>query len=544
MPNLLKRTLRNVPSFVALASLLGCNSVIGLNKLSISENAQPKASTSAETGPAPECTSNADCTEQLTAANTGDAGLIGGKVPGICTKPDGKCAQLTSDDCTTITGDYLNDSAIVIGSLFATQGTTAAQNIPRQQSATLAIEEVNTANGIPTGTAGSTRPLVMVSCNTTGNLVRAATHLVQDIGVPAIVGPNTSQDTLDVSNKVTIQAGVVVISPSAVAASISDLNDNDLTWLVQPSDNQRAVLMMKNINDLETTLKAPPRSLTNVKLSIIYRNDALGVGTRTSMDQLTINGQNLSAPINFGSPTGNVHIDSYEATQTDFSAILTKESTFQPDIVVLAGTAESITKVLSPLEQALTAVAAPNHPYYYIIDPAKGPDLITAVTGNDDLRLRVRGSGAKPAPDSAPVTVSFNLDYATRYGGSQPTASGTGPSYDAAYAISYALATIGTEPITGANIAKGLRKLAGGSVTVDTGTRDVLSAFNTLSGGGNITGIGTTGPLEWDSKGAVMGGTIEMWCIGKSGTTPVFQSSGLTYDIKTQQNTGSYTQCQ
>jgi len=212
--------------------------------------------------------------------------------------------------------------------------------------------------------------------------------------------------------------------------------------------------------------------------------------------------------------------------------------------VVLAGTAESITKVLSPLEQALTAVAAPNHPYYYIIDPAKGPDLITAVTGNDDLRLRVRGSGAKPAPDSAPVTVSFNLDYATRYGGSQPTASGTGPSYDAAYAISYALATIGTEPITGANIAKGLRKLAGGSVTVDTGTRDVLSAFNTLSGGGTITGIGTTGPLEWDSKGAVMGGTIEMWCIGKSGATPVFQSSGLTYDIKTQQNTGSYTQCQ
>ncbi len=541
MHGMLRGALIQVGSLASIGCLLGCNSVLGLNKLSIESAVGSDAAVVNSVA----CTTNAECTEQATlaAANdpaNADAGSGSSKVPAICLQSEGHCVTLTSDDCTTVTGDYEDDKSIIIGSLFATQGTTATQNIPRQQSAMLAIEEVNAAGGIPASTVGSAPPLVMVSCNTSVDLVRAATHLVSDIKVPAIVGPNTSQDTIDVSNKVTIQAGVVVMSPSAVAASISDLIDNDLTWLMIPSDNQRAQLMIKNINDLETTLKAQ-RVLTNIKLSIIYRSDALGVGTRTSMDALNINGAQLADPSNAGSPTGNVHIDPYDVKQTDYSPILTKELAFAPDIVVLAGTAESVTKVLTPLEQQWPA-GTTNRPYYYLIDPSKGPELLAAVTGNDDLRLRVRGTGTKPGADSVAVANTFSLDYLARYG-SSPTASGTGPSYDAAYSIAYALAATKDLPVTGANIAKGLRKLAGGSVTIGTGTQDLLGAFQNLAAGQNINGIGTYCPLDWDPNGSVMGGTIEMWCIGTSGTTAVFQSSGLTFDIKTQTYSGAYAQC-
>ncbi len=533
-----KRTLQCVSSLFFLGSV-GCNAVIGLNKMSI----DTAVGTDAATSDTVICATNAECTEQATAAAAADADADAGSstatVPAICLQPEGRCVTLTSEDCTQVTGDYENDRSIVIGSLFAVQGTTATQNIPRQQSAMLAIEEINAAGGIPTSTYGSARPLAMVSCNTSSNLVRAANHLVNDLNVPAIVGPNTSQDTLDVSNKVTIQAGVVVLSPSAVAASIADLLDNDLTWLMVPSDNQRAQLMIRNINDVETSLKSE-RSVSTVKLSIIYRNDALGIGTRTSMDALIINGAPLSDPINAGSADGNVHIDPYDATLTDYSPIINKELAFAPDIVVLAGTAETVTKVLTPLEQQWTP--GTNRPYYYLIDPSKGPELLAAVTGNDDLRLRVRGTGATPGADSLPVSNAFNLDFLARYGAS-PTASGTGPSYDAAYSIAYALAATKDLPVTGANIATGLRKLAGGSTTIETGTQDLLAAFQNLASGQTITGIGTYCPLEWDDNGSVMGGTIEMWCIGMSGTTPVFQSSGLTFDIKTQSYAGSYVQC-
>jgi len=538
MHSMLRGALLQVGSLTSVGCLLSCNAVIGLNKLSIESAVGSDAAVINNVG----CTTNAECTQQATlaAANNpanADAGLAG-KVPAICL--EGNCVTLTSEDCTAVTGDYENDKAIVIGSLFAIQGTTATQNIPRLQSAQLAIEEVNAAGGIPTGTAGSSRPLVMVSCNTSVDLVRAATHLTSDVKVPAIVGPNTSQDTIDVSNKVTIQAGVAVLSPSAVAASISDLIDNDLTWLMIPSDKQRAQLMIKNINDLETTLKAQ-RGVPNIKLSIIYRNDALGLGTQTSMNALVINGAPLADPANAGNPAGNVHMDPYDVKQTDYSQILSKELAFAPDIVVLAGTAESVTKVLTPLEQGWTGA---NRPYYYLIDPSKGPELLAAVTGaaNDDLRTRVRGTGTKPGADSVGVSSTFNIDFLTRYG-SSPTASGTGPSYDAAYSIAYALAATKDLPVTGANIAKGLRKLAGGSDLVNTGTQDLLKAFQNLASGQTINGVGTYCPLDWDENGSVKGGTIEMWCVGTSAGTAVFQSSGLTFDIKTQTYAGSYVQC-
>lgn len=512
---------------------LGCSTVIGLDKLSAA------ADELVDGGGQPACTTNAECTDRATqAAKAASSDGSAGVVPAVCLQSQGHCATLTSDDCKTVTGDYLNDRAILVGSLFTIQGTTATQNVPRQQSATLAVEEINAAGGIPSSTAGQARPLVMVSCDTSADLVRAATHLVSDLKVPAIVGPNTSQDTLDVSNKVTIQAGTVVISPTAVAASIGNLLDNDMTWLMIPSDDQRARLMIADINDLESKLKSE-RSLDKVKLSIIYRNDALGVGTRTSLDDLNLNGKPLSDLSNAGSATGNVHVVPYEAKQSDFSTLLAKEVAFAPDIVVLAGTAETVTSVLTPLEQQWTAS---QRPYYYFIDPSKGPELLAAVKGNESFRVRIRGTGTVPSAESVAVASSFSLDYTARYG-SSPTASGTGTAYDATYAIAYALAAMKDSALSGSNVAAGLRKLAGGSPTVKTGPQDVLAAFQSLASGQDVKAIGTACPLNWDEKGRVAAGKVEIWCIGNSSGSPAFQSSGFSWVIGENKPTGAYTQC-
>jgi hypothetical protein len=121
--------------------------------------------------------------------------------------------------------------------------------------------------------------------------------------------------------------------------------------------------------------------------------------------------------------------------------------------------------------------------------------------------------------------------------------SGMGPSYDALYAIAYALAATKDMPASGKGIATGLRRLAGGSTTIQNSGTKALAAFQKLAAGDKITAIGTFGPLEWDMNGAVVGGTLEMWCIDGSGMTPAYQSSGLTFDIKAQTFAGSYTQC-
>jgi len=305
-----------------------------------------------------------------------------------------------------------------------------------------------------------------------------------------------------------------------------------------PNDQQRAPLMISQINELETRIKTE-RSVSVVKLGVVFREDALGQGTRTALSSLVINGKGIGDPVNLGK---NVLIDGYDYKAADQSAIVQKYVTLAPDIVVLAGTAEAITAVMKPLEAAWPDTN-PNRPEYVLIDSVKVPDLITLVTGNDDLRRRVRGTGIKPGPESAPIYSAFQVDYQVAFPGSSSTTSGMGSAYDATYAIAYALAATRDQPVSGSAIAQGLRRLAGGATQIEVGATKVLQAFQKLAAGEKIKALGTFGPLDWDANGAVVGGTLEMWCIGSPAGTPTYQTSGLTFDIKTQTKAGQYTQC-
>lgn len=530
-------------SFISWCGLIvgvlpaACNSVTGLGDFSV-ESGGGRGSSSGGSGGSTtsgECTTNQECiTKASSAAGSGQT------VAAVCIKAEGRCAPLLSEDCKTVTGEYESDDTIVIGSLFSTVGAQAATNIQRQQSAMLAVEQINKVGGVPAATMGGRpRKLVMVSCDESTNLARAADHLVNVLDVPAIVGPNTSQDTIDVTSEFTVNSDTVVMSPTAVASSIAFLADNDLTWLMVPNDEQRAPLMINQINEIEAKIKAE-RSVATVKLGVVFRDDALGIGTRTSLNGLVINGKPISdSTVNLGR---NVNIDPYNFTHPDQNAIVQKYVTFAPDIVVLAGTAEAISAVMKPLEAAWPA-SNPHRPQYVLIDSVKVPDLITLAVGNEDLRRRVRGTGIKPGPESAPIYSAFQVDYQVRFPGSSSTTSGMGPAYDATYAIAFALAATWSEPVTGTSVARGLRSLAGGATQIEVGATKVLQAFQRLVAGEKIKALGTFGPLEWDADGAVVGGTLEMWCIGAPAGTPAYQTSGLTFDIKTQQKLGTYTPC-
>jgi hypothetical protein len=98
-------------------------------------------------------------------------------------------------------------------------------------------------------------------------------------------------------------------------------------------------------------------------------------------------------------------------------------------------------------------------------------------------------------------------------------------------------------PDTGSSFVAGLRKLASGGTKLTTLGTNLLSAFQKLGSGPGITAVGSFGVLDWDSNGAVKGGTLEMWCIGGTAAKPAYQSSGLMFDIMLQQQSGSYLQC-
>ena len=287
------------------------------------------------------------------------------------------------------------------------------------------------------------------------------------------------------------------------------------------------MISIGQINALETDLEAA-RGTTSVKLGIVFRNDALGIGTRTSLNDLMLNGKRLSDPVNLGN---NVHINAYDFSAPDQDAIVNK-STWRscPTSSCSRALAEAITRVMVPLETAWPASAP--RPNYVLIDSVKVPELITATTGNDDLRLRVRGTGITPSPASAAVYDAFKVDYQVAYPGSS-IISGMGPAYDATYAIAFALVAENSMPMNGGAVKTGLRRLGSGDTEIDIGATRVLSAFQALANGDSINARGTFSSLAWSKDGTVLGGTLEIWCVGAPGGKPAYQSSGLTFDIMT-----------
>lgn len=504
-----------------------------------------------------ECVTHAECTTRLSAG--------GVETPAMCIKePVGRCVQLTSEDCTVVTGDHLDEQAILIASLLSTTGAQSSTNIPRQQAAIMAVEEINSSNAsggiLQSATPGDTRKLVMVSCDEVANLPRVATHLISDLHVTAIVGPNLSQDVLDLTTgnpaiglPSSAQAGTALLSPTAVASAIATIPDNGLTYMMTPSDVQRTPLMKLSINALEAELREA-RSKPTLKLGIYYRSDALGEGTRDGLSSLMFNGTTLATSINLG----NARADSYSPEVTDNTTVVNAYAAFQPDIVVVVGAAESVKYFMQPLEAAWPSGVP--RPHYVVIDSNKVSDLLTAVTGNDDLRRRVRGTGVTQTPENLPVFGAFQIAYGQRWkdasGNPLPaTQSGMGPAYDAVYTI--ALALVGQRDVRGSTMAGGMPSLATNTATctydaagvvapcftVSDHSRTLYRNMGTLLQQKKVTEIGTAGRLEWDAQGAKSSGLIEMWCISGTGPKPAFASSGLTYDVKTQTPSGTYTPC-
>ena len=510
---------------------MGCREVLQLEDFRVQAGEDAGMTADAAAKPVDGCERNLDCTARRTEGSARNA-------PTICHKPTKRCVPLTSEDCQTITGDYTDDEAVIIGSLFSTSGAQASINRAREQSAILAVEEINAAGGVPSGTTSAgARPLVLVSCDES-QLLRAAGHLVHDLGVPAIIGPNTSQDTLDVSNKLTIGSGTLVISPTAVASSIADLLDEDLTWQMVPTDVQRAPLMRAEINVLERQLRTS-RAVSTLKLAVIYRDDALGQGTRVGLNSLDFNGAALTDPINLGS---HVQILPYQPNQVGQTAMVDAILKFAPDIIVLAGTAEAVTQVLVPIERGWMGPAS-TRPEYVLIDSLKAPELIEAVTGNPDLRHRVRGTGTRPAPRSVTVNESFMVSYATRHPNEPTNLFGMGATYDATYAVAYGIAALRGRAITGRSIAQNLPLLGRSGSEVELQSSKVLSAFRHLTEATPVTIVGANAPLQWDSHGAILAGTIELWCISEVSGRSSYDSSGITFDLQQGRMDGTYVQC-
>ncbi len=472
-------------------------------------------------GPGGPCKTNTDCV----TANPG--------VPTTCNKNTKQCATLLSADCTSVYGgdNYKSDDAIVLGSILSLKGANASSGIAELQSAELALDDfTNTVVGLPGGTNGKPRPLVVVECDDSDDdtvATRSATHLVTNIGVPAILGPDSSGTDTAVINNVTIPNKVLLISPAATSATLTGISQ--YFWRTSPSDNIQAIPLRMSVGEIATAA-----SISTIKLAVLYKNDSYGSGLFTAVSTtLQINGALVTASSN----SANFKPVQYAADGSDLAAGVAQVVAFQPNVIALFGTNEVVSSGLDAIESSWPGGSTPPpRPYYLLSDGGEVQELLTEISSFPTLRTRVRG--IVPGTNNA-LFQAFNLKYLGKYQ-NPANVFGMAGSYDSIYLLAYAIASIGSGTVDGTGIAAGMDKMVGGT-PINVGTGSMQSALTTLTAGNAIAINGASGPLHFDLSAHEAPSDIDVWCVGLDGSqNPQFVDSTRSYDSASGQMVGTY----
>lgn len=496
--------------------------------------------------PLPQCRTHADCTEWLTREASSSTSIAG-----RCIQPEGKCVPLLTQECPRITGDPLDEDSILLGSLLTGE-------FRHLESVILAVEEIDSAvagGGIPrAGNQGRPRPLLMLSCTeSASDPFPAARHLLEDLRVPAVVGPDIDENALDIGREI-LGAGTsdtAFMSPTSLIDYLGTLPDRKLMWRDVPAGAELSPLVSSARVDLEQTLRA---TNPNLKLGIVYRDDAFGQNAIAQInDRASFNGLPLSDPEN----AAFVRIGKYSrGDATAIAELLAQYQRDPPDMMLLLGGVESITDFMKPLELALgsmpdTGIAA-GKPTYLLFESNKVSELLDLVDSKktpgvrSDLRSRIWGVGFAPTASAQPAYESFRLAFANRFGHT-PDGTGMGQTYDAVYAFAAALAATANEPPSGTSAAAGLVAMsspAANAMTFRVGRLDALQVLSSFGAGRIPSVLGTFNKLEWQPNGDYIGGRGEVWCISFANGSPYFANANVSMDLQTRMITGTRTPCE
>ncbi|MET0388846.1 MAG: hypothetical protein ABW321_22935 [Polyangiales bacterium] len=500
-----------------LALVAACDSVLGLGEY-------------AAVGPTPDaggepaaCESTSEC--QATRGH------------GLCLH--GSCVLFASPDCQVLTGPTTDPDALVVGTLFSTRGVLSDENRARQHSAQLAVEEINEAGGITAPGDAPARPLVLVGCDASVDHLRATSHL-QDLGAVAIVGPDSSQMMLEVATKRTIASGTLLVSPVAIAGSLADLADDDLAWLMAPVPEQRAPLLRAQLGDLSQQLMASRER--ELRLGVVFREDTFGRAALSTLLDFPLGGSSFAERVANGE---GARVEAYTGETEESPARLVDEYlSFAPDGLLLIGFSELVNGFLRPLESRWPGDQP--RPVYMLTDGLRSQQLLNLAGAQKDLQARLYGSTVVPTPESLALHESFAASFRAHFPDVQVDVHGIASSYDAVYAIAYAIASLPTDAVSGKRIAQALHQRfthADDAIAVSASRDGLAAAMRALASGQRVAALGTMGPLHWDDRGVRLGGTIEAFCVGEQQGTAAFQSAGVRLDVATQRLEGTFRNC-
>lgn len=361
--------------------------------------------------------------------------------------------------------------------------TTGGTDQERRRSFKLAIDHINQAGGI----FGQPVVGLIADINFDADFaVAVARRLVEEEGVHAFVGPNTSSASLAVISAVIKTHGIPTISPSATAPALTDADDDDFYFRAVPSDSAQGPVLAQ---------LAREQGLERVGL--IYWDDAWGRGLAETFRSAWSGGIKVARL----DPEAESCVDPLQqaaADQADTLIILA----FHEGATLCVGQAIE----LGLFERFLFGDAAQS----LTISEQLGPDAVAGMLGT------AAASGADS--DSSRF---WQRAYADRWG--QAPASSLAyirAVYDSTIAL--ALAAQAARSTDGAAIRDHLRAVADGTGEVYTAAQ-LADAIDALERGEAIDYLGVESSLAWHEQGDVTRFQIGIWQFTEDGRIEIIR---------------------
>jgi hypothetical protein len=518
---------------LAVAAVSGCAEILGVDfgeKQGDLDAGSGGTGSGGTGGIAPQCTGDEECKQYILE---GPSKCDNGQCVAECTTTfectqkyglsgsyaciAGGCINLVDDDCPSAkiypaTDSWKEDDPppIFIGVMDDRSSTDWKADAIEYywESFRLAQKQLE-AKVIGPGPAGDQRKLVFVECDEIPDAVKAATHLVERVRVPLILGPTKYPNQLKVLEQVLAKP-----SNSAIALTRSALdvvlthpsNKSGLIWSMSPPGNERAFALAELMKEQEPALRQRLGKIATDPLKVALLTvddvgyeelntvikDKVKVGdTKVSdlptTDFETVVVKNLNAcsaiPDDAGKP-----LCEYDARAADLLA-------FRPNVVLVNGPFGLFNLIVKRLEVAWESELCPSEAgaggtiadrpiylsawwdYTTVHMLPFGPCGSTFLPTTIQIAERIREVDFYPqAPESR------YSDYLTAFKAGKANFAGPDASmalsYDSTFVMAYALTALlkddSRKPFTGKDIASAFSTLAqlGGQV-VATGNADI-----------------------------------------------------------------------
>ncbi|HRI71244.1 MAG TPA: ABC transporter substrate-binding protein [Polyangium sp.] len=469
----------------------------------------------------------------------------------------GVCVALKSPLCDTVIGNYKAPDPFIFGSIHPTKAPAAADadvGIAMEESIKLALSELQkSAKGLPVPNDTARREVVMIGCSDnaeSADSVTAAKHLVNDVGVQAVIGGAFSGIAIETTTQVTIPGKALFITASGTSPAITDLSDKPtgaqygLVWRTVPSDNFQAKAIAQYMSVVEASVRAELNMPTDpIKVGVLHTSDAYGTGLRDALQpNLVFNGKKA---LDNGSNYFVVQYDDYtmDPPATYYAEAKDKAIMEGAHVIFMFGFSEAVNEVFAKIEIGWTATT--HRPRYVFSDAVYGEALANAVNvGEADPVKRAdwrrRTTGVIPGPsDQDQLFKGFLVSYASGMRPGDPSIFGAASAYDAAYLLFFAAASITDGPITGVKLAEGMAKMSKADpieAVVNVGAAELPGALNKISAGTykSIDYNGAFGPLNFDAATGEPAANVQIYCLANDGTGKAkSQLSGAFYNADT-----------